>query len=105
MKRGVCLLKDCNWKHFLHDTSNDNVAPAQAYMVANMGSSRNLRAMFGPRNPRIWLGSHVSEITSNKALEGKVLLDTGANEVVRNFNYYECGNIEYNRPGTRKTQV
>ena len=48
-----------------------------------------MRAKFGHRNQSIWLGSHVSEITSNKALEGKVLFDAGANEVVRSFNYYE----------------
>ena len=38
-------------------------------------------------------------------MEGKVLLDTGANEVVRSYSPREWGNIDMGQPGTRKTQV
>ena len=47
----------------------------------------------------------MNEFNTNKDLEGKVLLDTGANEVVRNFSYREWSDIDLRRPGTRQTQV
>ena len=47
----------------------------------------------------------VNEFNTNQSLDGKVLLDTGANEVVRTFSYREWSNIDLGRAGTRKTQV
>ena len=66
---------------------------------------------FGERDPQVNLGmigkqsALINEFNTNKSLEGKVLLDTGANEVVRSFSYNEWSNIDLGRPGTRKTQV
>ena len=105
MRRGVCLTVDCKYKHFINNAKDDESTPAQANMVADLGGPQELDAVFGPRNKRIWFGAHVSEVTTNKALEGKVLLDTGANEIVRGYNYHEWANIDMGRPGTRKTQV
>ena len=50
-------------------------------------------------------GTHINGVTSSDALHGKVLLDTGANEVVRNYIHDEWVAIELGKPGTRKTRV
>ena len=69
------------------------------------------RWTFGDRDPKVNFGklrkhvALVNEFNTNKSLEGKVLLDTGANELVRSFSYSEWSNIDMGRAGTRKTQV
>ena len=76
MKRGDCLLPKCRWKHVIPEPTDEEVKTAQA---SSFGSFRQIQSMernFGPRNPNIWLGNYVNEVSSDKALEGKVLLDT-----------------------------
>ena len=64
-----------------------------------------MKKNFGPRDRKIWLGYHAHEVNTNKLLDGKVLTDTGSNEVARTYSYSEWVNIDLERPSTRKTQV
>ena len=60
---------------------------------------------FGRKEWRAHCGRHINEINRDASLEGNVLLDAGANAVVRNCNYNEWIHIELGKPGTKKTQV
>ena len=90
MSRGVCLVPDCKWKHRIPEELKKAPVPAQAHMFHD-----GMDAAFGRKDPQVNLGiigkqsAIINEFNTNKELEGKVLLDTGANEVVRSFSYYE----------------
>ena len=51
------------------------------------------------------MGPHYPQIYQVTSLVGKVLLDTGANAVVRPYNFNEWANIEQHKPGTRRNFV
>ena len=103
MNRCICLLKECPYKHHIPENTNEAGTPAQVFMFN--------RWTFGDRDPKVNFGqlrkhvALVNEFNTNKSLEGKVLLDTGANELVRSFSYSEWSNIDMGRAGTRKAQV
>ena len=69
MKRGVCLLPCCRWKQFITESGVGSTPQVNEFQVVE----RNV----GPRNPDIWRGSHVNDVSGDEALEGKVLLGKG----------------------------
>ena len=103
MNRCICLFDKCPYKHQIPEDTKDAGVPAQFNMfnILTFGK-RDPKVNFGKIRKRVAL---VNEFNTNQSLDGKVLLDTGANEVVRTFSYREWSNIDLGRAGTRKTQV
>ena len=103
MRRGVCLVKDCPHKHHIPTDNGVNPVHPQAYMFGRLGYQEWGNG-YNTSNPLLSFGSHAMfyEVSTNKNPEGKVCLDTGANEVVRNYSPRDWANIDMRQPCTRK---
>ena len=105
MRRGCCLVRECPYKHYTPTDVGATPVQPQAYLFGRMGHQEwynNSDAL----NSTLLLGHAMFyEVSTNKNMEGKVLLDTGANEVVRSYSPREWSNIDLRQPGTRRTQV
>ena len=100
--------KECQYKHQVKEETAEPAVPAQSYVFNRFNEWSQT---YGEMDTQVDFGmimkqpAIINEFNTNKSLEGKVLLDTGANEVVRSFSHREWSNIDMGRSGTRKNQV
>ena len=109
-RNGQCLLPDCQYKHKIPDELQQVFDALNTQGGKNAGEEEKITAMFMSKISKSDLGPEEDDIPliyniHAQSVKGMVLLDTGANEVVRPSNWKEWAQIEAGKPGTKLCTV